>query len=84
MMTPPKILFATLVALVFLSGLILWYLSAIRTYDLSIGRKYSYHLNYRNTAKSTIALPGVEAQSNSGDMTCEMKWDMAPLAGSST
>ncbi len=75
-----KILIATLVALTLLGGgVALWYFSAVGQYRLSLGKRYAYHLTYRHTAKATIFLPQVEAQSNSGDMTCEMKWDMVPV-----
>ncbi|HOW51301.1 MAG TPA: hypothetical protein PLV42_04565 [bacterium] len=79
MTTKQKILIATLVALILLGGIAVWYFSAVGQYRLSLGKRYAYHLTYHHTARSTIALPGVEAQSNSGEMDCEMKWDMVPL-----
>lgn len=79
MTTKQKTLIVTLLVLVFFGGIAVWYFSAVGQYNLSLGKRYSYHLTYHNTAKSTIVLPGVDAQSNSGDMNCEMKWDLVPL-----
>ncbi|HOW51063.1 MAG TPA: HEAT repeat domain-containing protein [bacterium] len=79
MTTKQKILIATILALIVIGVVALWYFSAVGQYRLSLGKRYAYHLTYHHTARSTIALPGVEAQSNSGEMDCEMKWDMVPL-----
>ena len=79
--TKRKILIATLIALALVAGLLVWYFSALTHYRLSLNKRYSYHLTYHSTAKTAIILPKVEAQTNSGETTCEMKWDIVPRTG---
>ncbi len=79
MITKRKIFISTLITLSLVAGLLVWYFSAVSRYHLSLSKRYSYHLTYHSTAKTAIILPKVEAQTNSGETTCEMKWDLVPL-----
>ena len=77
--TKRKILIGFLIALVVVVALALWYFSSLRTYDLSLGKRYAYHLSYRHAAKTVILLPRSEALRNDGEIQCELRWDLVPF-----
>jgi|GEM_PF-2001409 len=79
MSTRRKKLIAVLSATVVIVALFLWYFSAPRTYDLSLGDRYRYRLTYRHAAKTVILLPRSEALRNDGEMNCELQWDLVPF-----